>query len=157
MITIENKNSDIYLFNRNSQKIPVINKVKGFQPYFYVEKQDGNYISIDGQKLDKIIVNNPKDVKELREHFLNHYEADILFVNRYIIDRISEIKKEDIRICYLDIEVEKNSKGEFALPQDADGRILSIGMYDNFDKEYTIFCIDYNCKDELELIKNFIN
>lgn len=156
MITIENIGKEILLFGRRENKEAYIEKILSFSPYFYIQDEKGSYTSIDGKKLRKIECRNPKDVKIMREGYLNHYEADIIYVCRYIIDRMKELPKEEIRICYLDIETKRNSKGEFALPQIADGEILAIGLYDNFDKEHVNYCSNYNCQDEREVIKKFI-
>lgn len=153
MITIENNNNQILLFGRD-EKNSYVRKVD-FIPYFYAEDDNGEFISIDGKKLKKIIVKNPQDVPIERIKYESSYEADIRYVNRYIIDEISEMKKEEIRICYLDIEVKRTEKG-YESCEKANNPILMIGCYDSFDREKVRFCIGKTHRDEVEMLKDFI-
>ncbi|MCK5176659.1 MAG: ribonuclease H-like domain-containing protein [Candidatus Aenigmarchaeota archaeon] len=154
MISIENKENKIYLFGRNKRQ-PYTTTIQNFQPYFYVEDKNGEHISIRGKKLKKIIVSRPSQVKLLRQQHLNTWEADILYTNRYIIDEIKEIPKEEPRICYLDIETLKTKDG-YESPQVANNPIASICCYDSYDKEYEQFYTKFNEKSMLQEFINYI-
>jgi len=149
MITIENKDNIIYLFGRNNKE-PYTKIIDTFEPYFYVEDNRGKYTSIEGKKLKRIIAPKPSDIKIMRQRYLETWEADVVYVNRYIIDEIKEIPKETPRICYLDIEIKRTERG-YEGSRYANNPILSITCYDNFDKEYKVFC-----KEEKEMLKDFI-
>jgi len=150
MITIESQGKNIILFGRENRK-PTVKIISNFAPYFYVEDENGLYKSVLGKSLKKINCKVPYDVTIMRENYSNHYEADIRYTNRYIINEIDEIKKEEIRICYLDIETRKTSKG-YESVEKANNPIASITCYDNFDKEYKTF---YG--EEVKLINEFVN
>ena len=115
--------TDIVLWVRteNGKKKVV---VRGFVPYFYVPSSDGKYLSLDCERVKKIVCNCPEDVPKLRERYTKHYEANILFVHRFMIDKgifegvkfddtvvtpdqISPYNCDDIdyNLCYFDIEV----------------------------------------------------
>lgn len=100
--------------------------INDFRPYFYVPSDDGNFQSIFGEKLSKIYVSDPSDVPKMRENYISHYEADIPYTRRFLIDRnirlgvellsdsevisindIRAIDGVDIKpeIYYLDVEV----------------------------------------------------
>ncbi len=134
MILVENIKSRIYVFGREG-KIPYI-KQYDFKPYFYIPDKNGDYVSLTGKRLRKIVANTPDDVKVLRRNFPEHYEADVLFVNRFIIDNFykSEILREEIRKFYFDIEVDDSVGYDavFSYRQP----IISITIYDNFTKKY---------------------
>ena len=134
MITIEAKDKQIFTFGRLNTA-PYIEKNPNFVPYFYVEDEDGEFKTIDGKNARKIICNHSKEVAIKRIQFPKTYEADIRYVNRYIIDEIDKIEKEKIRICYLDIETARTDKG-YESPIVANNPILSICCYDSFDKKY---------------------
>ena len=150
MITIENKGKKIFLFGRNN-KTPYIKEVKDFYPYFYVEDWRGKYKTVDDKQAKKIICATPFDIRSEREKYKETYEADVVYTNRYIIDKIDKIEKEEIRLCYLDIETEKTERG-YGGPEEAFNPISSITCYDSFDKEYKMF---YG--KEKELLIEFIS
>ena len=153
MITIENKGSDVILFGRKDKNL-YVHKVLDFEPYFYYEDEGGQYTSITGTPLSKKIVKNPKDVVKIRDKF-KHYEADIIYTNRYIIDRIEKLEKEQIRICYIDIETQRTKTG-YESPEKATNPILMIGCFDNFNREKKRFCLNKTHKDEKEMLEDFI-
>lgn len=150
MITIENRGKKIFLFGRNN-KTPYIKEVKDFYPYFYVEDWRGKYKTVDDKQAKKIICATPFDIRNEREKYKETYEADVVYTNRYIIDKIDKIEKEEIRLCYLDIETEKTERG-YGGPEKAFNPISSITCYDSFDKEYKMF---YG--KEKELLIEFIS
>jgi DNA polymerase elongation subunit (family B) len=154
MITIESKGKDIILFGRDANNIAYVQKIEDFYPYFYVEDENGEFNTIDGKKAKKIECKDPKEVRELRDNYKKTYEADIRFVNRYIIDRVQEIPKEKVRLCYLDIESQKTEKG-YEDPFLGVNPILSIVVYDNFLEEYKTFCVGETHSTERQMLIEF--
>lgn len=73
--------------------------ISDFRPYFYVPSDNGEYVSIFGEKLQKIYASDPSDVPRMRENYQKHYEADIPYTRRFLIDK-------DIRIG---VEITSNS------------------------------------------------
>lgn len=136
MIHIENIRNKIYLFGREG-RTPYVKKVD-FKPYFYVKDNEGEFITISGEKVSKKVTNTPDEIPKMRDKF-QHQEADIIFVNRYLIDEIDDIPKEEIRKCFIDMEVD--SIEGFSDVQQAMNRILIITCYDNFMNKYISFII----------------
>lgn len=155
MITIENIGNKIYLFGRNEKRLPYVECIKDFRPYFYIQSDKGDIKTIDNQKAIKITLESPEQVSQERTKYPKHFEADVKYVNRYIIDTFDKIDKEPIRICYLDIETAKTEKG-FESVESANNPILMIGCYDNFEKKATEFCLDRTHKSEKELVSDFM-
>ncbi len=153
MITLENEGSNIILYGRKG-KLLYAQKVEDFKPYFYYEDTNGKYTSISGKKLSKKVVLHPKVVRGIRDNYI-HHEADIVYTNRYIIDRIDKLEKEQIRICYIDIELARTEKG-YEHVSKANNPILMIGCYDSFDREKKQFCIGKTHKDEKQMLLDFI-
>jgi DNA polymerase I len=168
----------IHVFGRREDGSHEHVRVLGFEPYFYVPTDslaappeeehdalidsrevdaDGEpFESIRGEKLTKIIGRTPRDVGQIRDEF-DHYEADILFPNRFLIDKginsgveVSERRLDDgsiqvphtevvpaevdtdLRVNFFDIEVyDKNG-----FPEDGEEQILCLTSYDSFDEEY---------------------
>ncbi|MFC6717519.1 DNA-directed DNA polymerase [Natrialbaceae archaeon GCM10025810] len=156
-------------------------QVVGFRPYFYApteslerpperqyerltgsEEVDENgdpYESIRGEKLTKIFGQTPRDVGQVRDDF-EHYEADILFPNRFLIDkdvrsgiRVPERRAEDDsivvphdeidavdvdaepRVLTFDIEVDDRS----GFPEDGEEPIVCLTSHDSYRDEYVMW------------------
>ncbi|WP_254523450.1 DNA-directed DNA polymerase [Natrinema caseinilyticum] len=171
----------MHVFGRTPEGALEHVQVVGFQPYFYTptnsldrppEEQydrltgsrevghDGEpYESIRGEKLTKIFGQTPRDVGQVRDDF-DHYEADILFPNRFLIDKDirsgirvperradddslivphDEVEAADVnaqpRVCTFDIEVDDRS----GFPEDGEEPIVCLTSHDSYRDEYVMW------------------
>ncbi|NPA86224.1 MAG: hypothetical protein GXO42_02410 [bacterium] len=98
--TTDAKEPVIHLFCRGEDGNSYQVDVKGFRPYFFVPKdaavpndprilsvENTPYKNLAGKEVKKITVRVPADVKELRNSFSETYEADIVFVKRFLFDK----------------------------------------------------------------------
>ncbi|WP_178916523.1 DNA-directed DNA polymerase [Natronomonas gomsonensis] len=117
------------------------------------------YESIRGEKLCKVFGQTPRDVGQLRDRF-DHYEADILFPNRLLIDKditsgvrvpVRELDDGSLKIHHteldavdysvaprvhtLDIEVDDRH----GFPEDGEQTIICLTAHDSFDDEYVVW------------------
>lgn len=163
MITVEAQGNKIIVFSENGK----YEWITTFRPYFYIPDEKGTYISLFGKKLKKIVMEHPKEVGFEREKYHQHYEADILYDNRYIIDTYDEIPKQFIHKLYLDIETEVDESG-FPNIELAKQKILSISTYSNETKKYYTFYITkqinenpnhiyYHFNKEEEMLNSFLD
>jgi len=162
----------IYLFCRNRKKERVIVRDKKFKPWFLVTKnapgnkrklEPTNIKTIGGEPLFKIITDIPSDVAKERELFEKTFESDILFPQRYLIDKsiydlilddnnkIIPCKNVDVepRVFFLDIETVNN-------------KVICLTIYDSYDKKYTTFSTKkveetIFCSSEKTLLRNVVN
>ena len=87
---------DVVLWGRDEHgmKFPFTVKSK---PYFYAKESDTynckditgtefGYTSLHGEKLKKVFVSNPSLVPVVREKFEQHWEADVPYARRVLID-----------------------------------------------------------------------
>ncbi|MFC3957294.1 DNA-directed DNA polymerase [Halovivax cerinus] len=156
-------------------------QVVGFRPYFYAPTEsvdddrlasydritdwdeadeDGQpYESIRGTRLTKIYGQTPRDVGQIRDEF-DHYEADILFPNRFLIDKdvrsgicVPERRADDgsvivphdeveavdadatPRVQTFDIEVDDRS----GFPEDGEEPIICLASHDSYRDEYLLW------------------
>jgi len=176
-----------------------------FLPYFYVRvrdyvkfkkylesrnlehlivKEDSKlYSGYDGVKYHKIYVQNPKDVRFLRDRLrklsdpILLEEADVLFYIRYLVDRgiKTGVKIEgnktipvecESRLVYLVIDIEVD------VPQNRNFKsnrpvypVIIIGVYNSYLREYRVFYVGDDlglseyfvcCSDERDLLQKFI-
>jgi DNA polymerase elongation subunit (family B) len=123
--------------------------------------QDGSVArTLDDRKLVRIVTIKPSQVKKMRKFFDEHWEADVFFTNRFLVDsgisrglsiprgreRVSydeihaldedEVPEVDPRMHTVDIEVW--SGGEFPEPEEAEKPITAITAHDSYGDEY--FC-----------------
>ena len=103
-ITAEYVNGKIFMFCRDSNYKKVIKTVIDFLPYFYVLEDENipenpniiqvksGFKSLFDEKLKKILMTDPTSVggsrnkKGFRENFKQHWEADVRFLDRFLID-----------------------------------------------------------------------
>ncbi|MFC7226662.1 DNA-directed DNA polymerase [Salinirubellus salinus] len=115
--------------------------------------------SIRDEDLVKVFGQTPRDVGQLRDQF-DHYEADILFPNRLLIDKDinsgvsvparegsgealrvhhTEIAPVDLqvspRVNTFDIEVDDRS----GFPEDGEEPIVCLTSHDSYDDEYVVW------------------
>jgi len=173
----EDERPIIHVFGRTADETLEHVRVLGFRPYFYAptdtlddEKLDDGRItdwedgheSIRGEELTKIYGRTPRDVGNIRDRF-EHYEADILFPNRFLIDkdvgsgvRVPERRADDgtllvphdevepvegdaaPRVNVFDIEVDDRS----GFPEDGEEPIICLTSYDSYDEQYIAWLYD---------------
>lgn len=159
----------IHIFGRDASRKPLHLEITGFKPYFYVPSEmidkipppvqvtiepDTEYLSIRGDHLRRLYTKRPGDVRDVRERY-HHFEADIPFATRYMIDNgltsgvsvprtiadyreVSPIKLDvPARVCILDIECED----ERGFPDPQRDAITCITCHDSYDNDYTTFLL----------------
>ncbi|MEF8854149.1 MAG: 3'-5' exonuclease, partial [Haloarculaceae archaeon] len=174
----------VHVFGRTPDGDQVHARVFEFRPYFYApadsvspaelerddvitgwEETDDEgepYESIRGTRLVKIFGRTPRDVGQIRDEF-DHYEADILFPNRFLIDkdvntgvrvpareaedgtfRVHEAEVEAVemtatpRVSTFDIEVDDRS----GFPEDGEEPIVCLTSHDSYRDEYVVWLYD---------------
>jgi DNA polymerase I len=176
----------MHVFGRDADDEPEHVKVVGFEPYFYApteslerppkdehdslvgsDETDANgdrFESIRGEKLTKIYGRTPRDVGNVRDEF-DHFEADILFPNRFLIDKDiqsgievplrrdeegaliaahDEVEAAEAtaspRVNTFDLEVD--DRHGFPEPDDAEQPIVCLTSHDSYDDEYIVWLYD---------------
>jgi DNA polymerase elongation subunit (family B) len=181
----------VHVFGRTTDDELEHVRVRGFRPYFYApaenvgderlasyqsvtgyDETDANgepFESIRGEQLAKVYGQTPRDVGQIRDEF-DHYEADILFPNRLLIDKDiqsgirvperrqgedgpidvhhSEIEAVDVaatpRVLTMDIEVDDRR----GFPEDGEEPILCLVTHDSYDDEYIAWLFEAPDGDE---------
>ena len=190
--TVEGRGDDehpvVHIAGRTDENELVHARVFGFRPYFYApateateerlqqydritgwQSRDENgdpYESIRGEQLVKVFGQTPRDVGQIRDEF-DHYEADILFPNRLLIDkditsgvrlpardaettsdrRTLRIHHEEIEAVDVDadprvniFEIEVDDRSGF--PEDGEETIICIASHDSYRDEYVLWLYD---------------
>ncbi|PSQ45939.1 DNA polymerase elongation subunit [Halobacteriales archaeon SW_7_68_16] len=172
----------LHVFGRTTDDTVEHVAVVGFRPYFYaptdslsandldddrITGSEAGYESIRGDELTRIYTQTPRDVGQIRDRF-DHYEADILFPNRLLIDkditsgiRVPERRDDDgvvrvhhdeietcdvdasFRINFFDIEVDDRN----GFPEDGDEPIVCLTSHDSYDDQYVAWLYDATAVD----------
>ena len=167
----------IHLFGRQADGTPEHVRVLGFEPYFYIPaaslsehsldrpeiiRTEPGYTSIRGEPLVRVYTRTPRDVGSIRDAF-DHFEADILFPNRLLIDKdltggVQVPLRRDaagtleahhdelspaavdtpVRLCMFDIEVDDRN----GFPEDGEEPILCLTSYDSGSDQYIIWVVE---------------
>jgi len=193
--TVEGSGDDeypvIHVFGRTDGGDLVHVRVLEFRPYFYApaanvtegrlaeypritgyeeENHDGeSYESIRGERLVKIFGQTPRDVGQIRDEF-DHFEADILFPNRFLIDkdvtsgirvpareataagdddgpRRLRVHHEEVEPADVDAEPRVNTfdievDDRSGFPEEGEEQIICIASHDSYREEYVLWLYD---------------
>jgi len=164
---VKDDNPVIYLFCRDSNNQRHVIPVYSFTPYFYATREMSRRISevfkvnripttlrclTRGVKVDRIEVGIPEQVRTIVDHYRNNpsdilqiFEADVLFVLRFMIDKgiFSGVEADTeanvfiapadspsrLRVWYLDIEAYTMEIEELAT---GSSEVIIIGFEDTF-------------------------
>lgn len=136
----------IYLFSRDEKGEKHIDVIRNFRPYFFIKEDDtlgtrniikyetGYECILTKEKLKKATITIPQLTYEMRDKVEKHWEADIMFTIRWLIDNVKEIKKTKYRVGFLDIET--TMKKGFPDNENPIAEIISCTFYDNYKKKY---------------------
>lgn len=139
------RGTDIVLYVRTLSGEKRVVRVTGFKPYFYVPSELGEYRSIYGERLMRVYADHPGEVPRLREGYEKHYEADVLYVQRFLVDagitsglaapgeeaRYDEVRPVEARVdpVYMFIDIEVDSSTGFPDWRDPDKPVISVATY----------------------------
>jgi DNA polymerase I len=169
----------MHVFGRNAAEELEHVQVIGIDPYFYVPTDDVDeaelaaeervtgwehgYESIRGEDLTKVTGQTPRDVGQIRDRWDEHYEADVLFPNRFLIDnglkggmQVPERRRDDGVLVVPDDEVEPVDPGEvgadprvhtldievddrFGFPEEGEEEIICLTSHDSYRDEYVVW------------------
>ena len=165
----------LHIFGRDKDKQAHRVDLTGFVPYYFIPLEQADnmehpsameidktqiYKSIYGEELRRVnCPNSPIDI-HVTKNLCQHFEADIPYHVRYMIDNhitsgietdselcdYRMVKACDIktsaRVCFLDIEC-SDEKG---FPEPERDPVTAVTMYDNFDNKYTTLVLNMTGK-----------
>lgn len=160
----KDNHTELVIFSRDKNDEKKVEVVRDFRPYFYIDEKepvpdDYRITSVEtghktllNEPVKKIFVKRSKDVVGVRSLFEKHYEADILFTQRYIIDELGEVDIYKLHVLSLDIETDSNDS--FPNIDKPDQVITTCAFADNkgFKRKY----INKNpqCKVDIKIDEN---
>lgn len=138
LTNIYNEGNKLFLFHRVNKVLKITKEVT-FQPYFYQESATGVFRSIDNKRVRKVECKSPYDISKLRDE--KSYEADVPYCKRFIIDKVTDITKTELKYFFIDIEVLTKALPDYNNPIQP---IICISLYNSYTKSIrTWFINDY--------------
>tara|TARA_R100000278_G_scaffold28405_1_gene25739 strand:- start:7296 stop:8954 length:1659 start_codon:yes stop_codon:yes gene_type:complete len=159
IITTLNRTNEIAMrWREGEERKENLVSFNDFSPYFFIEEEtrepsflrvklghysqpqrveikyeSGDWVSLEGKKLKKVSWNPPLPEynKIIRKNWDNTYEADVPFVYRYTVDKLTSIPEYNLKKWYWDMEWQQG--GEY------DGAITCIIKYDSYVEDYTVY------------------
>jgi DNA polymerase I/DNA polymerase-2 len=164
----------VHVFGRTADDEAEHVRVHGFRPYFYapttnlaeddltddtITGSEDGYESIRGEELTKIFGRTPRDVGNIRDRF-DHYEADILFPNRLLIDKditsgvrvparraddgALYVHHDEIAACDVDANLRVNTfdievDDRHGFPEEGEEPVVCLASHDSFRDEYIVW------------------
>lgn len=160
----------IHVFGREPNGKSTHLQVTGFEPYFYIPAEYADqgpvvrqinvdkkhmFKSIHGEALRRVYVKSPSDIRLLRDRY-HHFEADIPFTSRFMIDSgitggvespdtefvdYRDLIPADVdapaRVCIADIECSDDN----GWPDAKKDPIICLTAWDSFDDAYCSFVL----------------
>ena len=161
------KSPKILLNGRGKNCCKKIFKVEGFLPYCYIESENGSSKSYLGVPVEKVVFETaPRRVADLRKHrermgsFIP-YEADILFVRRFLLDTYEFFKPKEYikpRVAIFDVETNfpvNNNLISFTINEyEKDGFLYHNNKYID-DNKYKLALDAYTKLKDFDIITNW--
>ena len=145
----------------------------------YVLGWNRGYESYDGVELVQIVAKVPSEVSDIREQFDVCYESDLVFERRctadyemsgyvrtpsddYIgVDQIESVDESEVdpvepRGLFIDIEVRVPDSFYPEFAEEAPNEVTAITSFDNYEDEYTLFCLDPDLSVQPGEIRDYI-
>ena len=101
-------------------------------------------INVFGDKVVKIIPKNSlnyddfKKIQTVLKGFV--FETDVKSIDRWLWEEKPKFSR-NIRKWYIDIEILRDTNGQYCSPNDATNKIASITFYDSFNKKYYVLLL----------------
>lgn len=151
----------IFLSYRTNNGKKIVEQIRDFKPYFYVDKKlfNDNQISnkieqvedeplktIFGDKVVKCYTKNPKEIYYTRAWYKQGdgqdcwkkvYESDIMFDLRYMIDKIDRVEETNLKVLTFDIETDV-SQG-FPKKDNPVEPITCVSLHDSYSQQIQTF------------------
>jgi DNA polymerase elongation subunit (family B) len=173
------------LYDKEKNLVRVIERINGTRVYkdypaeysFYYPDSKGHYLSIYGEKLQRVQVSNRKAFEKEKRMYSNKrlYESDIKPVSKCLEKHYLNAESPKLNVCFFDIEVDWHKEHGFAPTHDPFNQITAISLYMGWLDRMITLCIKPStmtteqaqlvcdkfdntilCTNEKEMLENFL-
>ncbi len=109
--------------------------------YFYVPDENGDYKSITGVKLKKLVAGTEDEHRETIKRYPMRFESDVKPLARVLMDIYYGRPTPVVNYAFLDIEVDYSSKIGFSSPENPYAPINAITIYQSWTGKYLTYAV----------------
>ena len=109
--------------------------------YFYVPDDNGEFTSIDGDKLKRLEFGSRDDFESATRQFPHRFESDIRPLNRVLMDEYYDRPTPPMTFAFFDIEVNYSQKLGFAGPTNPYAIINAVTVYQSWTKKHITIAV----------------
>jgi DNA polymerase I len=174
----QGRGNKVWLCAKTQEREDIRILLTGHHPYLYTEpteiendedviRVEEGYENIDGDEVQKVVVEIPRDVRDLRDYFDDPHEADVPYTQRVIIDEEclgwcgvamtqpdgeeywvtspdhivhlpKDVDSSMLDTTYYDIEVKHDGRS-FPDAEEAKGPVIAITVYDKAKDDWIVW------------------
>jgi len=109
--------------------------------YFYVPDEDGEFTSVTGEKLKKIVCDSKDEFTAETKKYRKRFESDFQPEARLLMDEYYGRETPVINYAFLDIENDYSSKLGWSSPENPYAPINAITIYQSWTKKYITYAV----------------
>lgn len=149
-MTHDNRNYVAAWVDWNTDKVIVLERDgdgglhrKKYNPpyYFYIPDEEGEHLSIFGDKLTLAAFDSKEEYENAKRHFPVKFESDIVPLKRVLMDNYFGIPAPLVNFAFLDIEVDYQKSIGFAGPTNPYAPINAVTVYQSWTKKFLTFVL----------------
>lgn len=129
----------IMVFTRDGDE----RRAEWFDPpyYFYSPDENGEYMSMYGDKCDKFEFDSKIEFEEAKKLPIKKFESDISPLDKVLIDNFYGLPTPTVYYAFLDIEVDYDSNIGFSRPSNPYAPVNAVTIYKSWNKQYVTIVV----------------
>lgn len=109
--------------------------------YFYVPAEGGEYKSIFGDELKKLVFEDKAEFQAAARTYARKFESDIPPLFKVLMNEYYDLPTPDIHFALLDIEVDYKRERGFSSPENPYAPINAVTIYQSWTKQYLTYAV----------------
>jgi DNA polymerase elongation subunit (family B) len=118
-----------------------LKKVYNCPYYFYIEDENGKFISLDNKKLTRLDFENYAEFEKTAQKYKIKYESDISPLDKILMEKYYKKDAPKLHYCFIDIEVDYQQNLGFSSPDNPYAPINVITIYLQWLDEYVTVAV----------------
>lgn len=109
--------------------------------YFYVPDDKGEYKSIYGDQLQKLVFDSKDEFTAATRSYGRKFESDIPPLLKVLMEEYYDKPTPDVHYAFIDIEVDYKSSLGFSSPENPYAPINAVTIYQSWTKKYLTYAV----------------
>lgn len=109
--------------------------------YFYVPSEDGQYTTITGDRVQKLVFETEDDFKYALSRHKHRFESDFRPAARALMDEYYDVPTPVVNYAFVDIEVDYSSKIGWSSPSNPYAPINAVTIYKSWENKFYTYAV----------------